>query len=192
MTAETAYRICSQALIQIGADPIASFEDGTTPSTVAGQVYEPTVRALLSLPRWTFAKKWKSPLDRKPGAPAGRGSAQYHIPADMLTMGGVFDSARRPVDFTLAEGVIVTLAEGDWTAEYTYRAPESVWPPLFVNAVVSELAGRFALAVARNESLADSWTKRHLNVDLPRARSVDAQSQTSRRMRSGRFAWVRG
>ncbi|MCM0018810.1 MAG: hypothetical protein NBV67_02350 [Tagaea sp.] len=192
MTGQTPFRICSQALIQIGANAIASFDDGTTESTVAGQVYEPTVAALLSLPRWTFAKRWKSPLERKPGTPAGRGSAQYHLPADMLAMGGLFDSARNPVDFTIGEGTIVTLSEGDWTAEYTYRAPESVWPPLFAQAVVSELAGIFALAVARNQSLGDAWTKRHLNVDLPRARTVDAQSQTTRRLRSGRLVWARG
>ena len=39
-TADTPLDICSRALILIGADPISSFDDGTTEATVAVNMYE--------------------------------------------------------------------------------------------------------------------------------------------------------
>ena len=191
MTAQTSFQICSAALVLVGANPITSFDGSSTESTVAGQIYEPTVQALLSLPRWTFAKKWKT-LEQKAGTPLARGEVQYHTPADMMTLVAVLDGQDNPVPFTLAEQAIIMRAAGVYLAEYLYRAPESVWPPLFAKAVTSELASLFALAIPRSQELSDGWQKRHSSIDLPRARNVDAQSQTSRRLPTGRFVNVRG
>ena len=47
--------ICARALILIGASPITSFDDGTTEATVASNLYEDTVKDLLSRHRWRFS-----------------------------------------------------------------------------------------------------------------------------------------
>ena len=191
MTAQTSFQICSTALVLVGANPISSFDDGTTEATVAGRVYEPTVRALLSLPRWTFAKKWKA-LEQKSGTPLARGEVHYHTPADMMELVAVLDNQDDPVDYTLAEQAIITRQAGDYTAEYLYRSPEALWSALFVKALTSELASLFALAIPRSQELSDGWSKKHQGIDLPRARRVNAQSQTTRRLPTGRFVRARG
>jgi len=47
--------ICAQALIMIGAQPITSFEDGTTEAIACANLYENTVRDQLSRYRWRFS-----------------------------------------------------------------------------------------------------------------------------------------
>ena len=54
-TADTPLDICSRALILIGAEPISSFDDGTTEATVAVNMYEDVVQAALVNSRWRFA-----------------------------------------------------------------------------------------------------------------------------------------
>jgi len=51
----TGIALCSRALIKLGADSIASFEDGTAEAEVAASLYGPIRDALISAHPWTFA-----------------------------------------------------------------------------------------------------------------------------------------
>ena len=51
----TKFDICSRALTMVGANTISSFDDGTTESDVADQLYEDTLRSLLTQTRWRFS-----------------------------------------------------------------------------------------------------------------------------------------
>tara|TARA_R100000353_G_scaffold149288_1_gene107718 strand:+ start:54 stop:317 length:264 start_codon:yes stop_codon:yes gene_type:complete len=70
-TADTPLDICSRALILIGAEPISSFDDGTTEATVAVNMYEDVVQAALVNSRWRFATNQKI-VNRLTDAPTGR------------------------------------------------------------------------------------------------------------------------
>ena len=80
--------ICARALVLIGASPITSFDEGTTESTVAANIYEDTVRDMLSRHRWRFASG-QSQLSRLVDAPNARWDAAYQLPADLILLPGV-------------------------------------------------------------------------------------------------------
>jgi hypothetical protein len=71
-------------------------------------------------------------------------------------------------------------------ADYTYRANEQDWPSYFTIAVEYGLATLFATSIARDSSLAalmqDASTKA-----MAKARSLDAQQQTTRKLVTSRF-----
>ena len=54
-TADSPVDICSRALILIGAEPITSFDDGSTEALVSVNMYEDFARAALVNTRWRFA-----------------------------------------------------------------------------------------------------------------------------------------
>ena len=65
--ATTKIDICARALVMIGVS-ITSFTDGTTESTVASNLYEDTIKNILSSYRWRFASK-QAQLSRLTDAP---------------------------------------------------------------------------------------------------------------------------
>jgi len=70
-TVNSGIDVCSRALILIGADPITSFDEGTTESTVAVNMYEDVARAALVNSRWRFATN-QATLNLLSDAPTGR------------------------------------------------------------------------------------------------------------------------
>ena len=51
----SALALCTRALLKIGAQPIASLEEGTAEAEVAANLYPATRDAMLSLHPWSFA-----------------------------------------------------------------------------------------------------------------------------------------
>ncbi|HYZ32347.1 MAG TPA: hypothetical protein VE684_08710, partial [Crenalkalicoccus sp.] len=51
----TALALCSRALLKIGAQPIASLDEGTAEAEVAANLYPAVRDALLSAHPWSFA-----------------------------------------------------------------------------------------------------------------------------------------
>lgn len=188
--ATTAIDICARALILIGAQPITSFEDGTTEATVAANLYEDTVRDMLARHRWRFASG-QSQLSRLTDPPDARWSAAYQLPADALLLHAV-TVADMPVAFDRYQDLVYCDA-GDQEAvfaDYTFRADESLWSPPFVTAVQLQLASIFAYAVAAQDGLSDLMEKRALR-QMAVARSVDSQARTTRRFDLTRYASLR-
>ncbi len=58
-SADTALDISSRALILIGAEPISSFDDGTTEALECVNLYEDVVQSALVNTRWRFATNQK-------------------------------------------------------------------------------------------------------------------------------------
>ena len=53
--ADSAIDICNRGLILIGAEPMTSFDDGTTEARVSANVYEDILRTSLTNARWRFS-----------------------------------------------------------------------------------------------------------------------------------------
>jgi len=79
----TSIDVCARALILIGASPITSFDDGTTEAIVADNLYQDTVRDLLSRHRWRFASS-QIQMNRLVDAPEHKWDAAYQIPAECI------------------------------------------------------------------------------------------------------------
>jgi hypothetical protein len=186
----TSIDICARALVLIGAEPLTSFSDGTTEARVASNLYEDTVRDMISRHRWRFATG-QVQLSRLVATPDGRWDAAYQLPADLLILHAV-TVADNVIAYDRYQDMVYSNAGPDDTviADYTFRADESLWPPTFVTAVEFQLASIFAYSVAAQEQLSDLMEKRAIRYTSI-ARNIDSQSQTTRRLNVQRFHQLR-
>jgi hypothetical protein len=185
-TANSPIDICSRALILIGAEPITSFEDGNTEALVAVNMYEDIARASLVNTRWRFATN-QAVLNRLSDAPTGRYEKAYQLPSDMLMLHAV-TAQDLPIEYqTYGNKVYSDTSDNDTlVADYTFRAEEDTWPSYFTIAVVYSLSIVFATSIARNSNLAGIMADQ-AQITMAKARNLDGQQQTSRKLVTSRF-----
>ena len=83
VAADSPLDICSRSLILIGAEPISSFDDGSTEALVCVNLYEDLVRTSLTNTRWRFATN-QQVLNRLTNEPTGRYDQAYQLPTDSI------------------------------------------------------------------------------------------------------------
>ena len=184
--ADSKFDISSRALVLVSANTIKSFNDNNTESKVANQLYESTLKNLLTRCRWRFATKQQQ-LSRDTTAPTARYDAKYPLPADALVINTVTISDN-VITYDRYENEIYCDATSTdiVVADYTFRPNEADFPPYFTSALVFELASLFAGAIARNDSLSQLYQSRAV-VAMAQAKSQDSQAQTTRRVEVDRF-----
>ena len=178
--------VCSRALILIGADPISSFDDGNNEALVSSNMYEDVARASLVNTRWRFATN-QVVLNRLTEAPTGRFDAAYQLPTGWL-MTHVVTVNDFPVEYqTYGDKLFCNEdASASLVLDFTHRANEQDWPSYFTLAVEYELASVFALSLARDQSLATLMSQQ-ATVTMAKARNLDSQQQTTRKLTTSRF-----
>jgi len=178
--------VCSRALILIGAEPITSFDDGNNEALIASNMYEDIARSSLVNTRWRFATN-QAVLNRLTAAPTGRFDAAYQLPSDWL-MTHVVTVNDTPIDYqTYGDKLFCDQSStSELVLDFTYRANEQDWPSYFTVAVEYELASVFAAALARDQSLAQLMSQQ-ASVSMIKARNLDAQQQTTRKLTTNRF-----
>tara|TARA_R100000353_G_scaffold73474_1_gene56158 strand:+ start:607 stop:1230 length:624 start_codon:yes stop_codon:yes gene_type:complete len=193
--ATTKIDICARALVMIGANPITSFADGTTESTVASNLYQDTVKNTLSSYRWRFASKQQQ-LSRLTDTPDHKWDSAYQLPADLVGLHGVFVNDM-PIKFERYGDMVYNdaVSTDKVYADYTYydedaTNPEQFFPPYFIFLLELSLASIFGYAVAQNNALSDSLELK-AQRQLAIAKNLDAQQRTSSRLRVTRFTNTR-
>ena len=178
--------ICSRALILIGADPITSFSDGNVEALVSVNMYEDVARAALVNSRWRFATN-QAVLNLLTAVPTGRYDRAYQLPSDRLMLHAVTVNDLA-IDYQVyGDKVYSDTDPADVVvADYTFRASEQNWPSYFTIAVEYALAVVFATSIARDATLAQIMQKQATNA-MAKARSLDSQQQTSRKLVTSRF-----
>jgi hypothetical protein len=178
--------IASRGLILIGANPITSFSADSTEALVADNIYEDTVRTALCTTRWRFATN-QAQLNRLTNAPTGRFDAAYQVPSDNLMVHAVTIDDQL-IAYTIY-GDKIFCNESDTSTlviDYTFRARELDFPSYFTLAVQYSLAASFALAIARDEQMAQMM-ERKAQLLMQQAKTLDAQQQTTRKLTTSRF-----
>ena len=189
-TADTPLDICSRALILIGAEPISSFDDGTTEATVAVNMYEDVVQSALVNSRWRFATNQKV-INRLTDAPTGRYDYAYQLPSDMIMLHGATVNGNLIEYQVYGDKLFADTTETDTViVDYSFRASEVDFPSYFTLAVEFSLAIIFATSIARDASLASLMTER-AESSMAKARSLDSQQQTTRKLETSRFLTAR-
>jgi hypothetical protein len=186
---DTQFDVCSRALTLIGANPITSFDEGSTESIVAKTHYEAFVRSKLSERRWSFALA-QAELNQLSPTPQGRWDYAYQFPSGLLVLHAVTANGVN-IDFDIYGDKIFTDAGGTLIADYTYRASESKFSPSFAHALVIELASRFALSLAQDQTLSRQLLEEAQQIHWPRARWSDSQSHTARTIQPSRLIVAR-
>ena len=178
--------ICSRALILIGANPITSFQDATTEANVAVNVYEDVARAALLNSRFRFATNQEK-LPLLSSVPTGRFDVAHQLPTDLLMLHAVTVNDN-PIEYSVyGDKVFSDSATTDeLIADYTFRANEKTWPSYFTLAVEYSLAIIFATSIARDSSLATLMQTQAERM-MAKARNLDSQQQTTRKLTSSRF-----
>jgi len=183
---DSAIDICNRGLIFIGAEPITSFDDGTTEASVAANVYEDVVQSSLCNARWRFATNQQT-LNRLTDAPTARYDLAYQQPNDTLIIHAITVNDN-PIEYQIYGDMIYadTTATDTVVADYTFRQTEEFFPSYFIMAVAYGLAQVFATSIARDGSLTQTMATLADRAML-KARSVDSQQQTTRKLLTGRF-----
>ena len=178
--------VCSRALIMIGADPITSFDDGNNEALIASNMYEDIARASLVNTRWRFATN-QVILNRLTEVPTGRYDAAYQLPSGLLMTHAVTVNDN-PIEYqTYGDKLFNNASSSDeLVLDFTYRAEEQYWPSYFTVAVEYELAVVFAVGLARDQQLAQLMSQQAIAA-MTKARNLDGQQQTTRKLITNRF-----
>ena len=184
--ADTSLKIASRALILIGADAITAFDDGSTEATIATNMYEDVCRTASTNTRWRFATN-QATLNLLSSAPTGRYDKAYQIPSDSLMIHAVTVNDN-VIDYqTYGDKIYADTSTTDsLIADYTFRVGEDKFPSYFILALEYSLASVFATSIARDANLANLMTNAASNA-MAKARSLDSQSQTTRKLITSRY-----
>ena len=178
--------ICSRALILIGAEPITSFDDGNNEALISSSMYEDVAQSALVNTRWRFATN-QLVLNRLSDAPTGRYEASYQMPSDSLMIHALTVNGFNIEFQTYSDNLFCDADASDQViADYTYRVLEQYWPSYFIMSVQFQLASVFAISLARDGSLSQLMDQKAALL-MAKARGVDSQSQTNRKLDTSRF-----
>tara|TARA_R100000278_G_C5404556_1_gene140816 strand:+ start:52 stop:639 length:588 start_codon:yes stop_codon:yes gene_type:complete len=184
--ANSAIDIASRALVLIGAEPITSFDSSSTEALVATNMYEDTVRAMLSTARWRFATE-QAVLNQLSDVPTGRFDIAHQLPSNLLVLHGVTVNDNL-IEFTVYGDKVFsdTTSSDTLVADFTFRADEVDFPSYFSLALQYSLASIFATSIARDDRLMQLMETK-ANQLMAKARNIDAQQQTTRKLVTSRF-----
>lgn len=165
--------LCSQALVKLGAKSIASMDENTTEAMVAQQLYEPTLRHLLSSYPWRFALRQEC-LGRLDETPLTDYPYAFQIPNDCLR---ILSAGQN----TKSSGLIYRLVGQKLYAKvpevvltYLSRPEENTFPPFFNQALTDTLAAQFCLPLTESSTRTDYMSK-CATESVSKARLIDSQ-----------------
>lgn len=153
---------------------------------MASNLYEDTVRTALCASRWRFATNQEA-LNQLTAAPTGRFDIAHQLPHDLLMLHAVTVEGNL-IEYTIYGNKLFhnTTTSNPVVADYTFRAQEENFPSYFTLAVEYSLASSFALAIARDEQLAQMMERKALQL-MQQAKTLDSQQQTTRKLVTSRF-----
>jgi hypothetical protein len=187
--AVTKVDIATRALVMIGANPIASFTDGTTEANVTNTIYEEIIESSLTRHNWRFATGQQQ-LSLLANSPTGRFEYAYQIPANpeclkilAVTVNDALIQYNRYEDKIYLDGFG---SQSTVIMDYIFRQSEDQFPPHFRLAIEYKLASIFGGSVARDAALVrefDQLSERQMLI----AKNTDSQETTTKTLSTDRF-----
>jgi len=188
---DTGVRICSDALLMLGAKAITSFNDGTDSSSVCDRLY-PNVRdSTLTMYRWSFSMK-KIALAQLVTAPGSYWRYAYQLPGDRLgNPMAVYPSSNvgTPIDkdWEIQGDQLLTNLTAVFI-DYQYSVPEYAMPQYFVQLLKYQMAWHIAEAITEQQDKSLRWQRVALGDPAENMRGgyfrqacqMDAQGNPSR------------
>lgn len=178
--------LANSALHLIGAEALIAFTDDSPEGKIATSIFEDTISSALSGHRWRFASKQRT-LTASSVDPTSRWDSAYALPSDCLIVSAVtindirieYDIYQRKIfcNATASDAVVV---------DYIFRPDVVDWPAPFKMGTIYQLASIFALSLARDGALSRLMAEQS-NMLYARARHIDSQQQTTRKLTTGRF-----
>lgn len=172
--ASSAVDICNESLALIGAAPIASLNDATTPARLLNSLYTPTRDELLVAHPWKFATK-RLLLNADPTPPAFGYAARFLLPADCLRVFGT--NLGTEAVWTEENGyLLVRESSSSVGIKYVSRiTTEGTFSINFCEALVYKIAAKIAYPLTQSSTLVDSLMKSSI-MYMKDAKSMNAQA----------------
>ncbi len=189
--------LCSRALLRIGAQPIASLEEGTAEAEVAANLYAGTRDALLAAHPWDFATG-QMVLPRLLDVPVADERHAFQMPPTCLRVlsagaGGYntgYGGRGRGLDYRIHENRLHAAAS-QVVLTYIFRPEERVFPPHFAGALVARLAAEFCIPITDSTARAE-MLQRLAGAEFKEARMIDSQQSTVQAIEGFPLISVRG
>lgn len=169
--------IANMVLGRLGANRISSFDENTTEASLVRENYDQVVRECLEDHAWNFAEATAA-LSADTTAARPDFDYSYTRPTDCIAPRWLMDAqgCRYRGGYQHSKSKICTDLAGAWLV-YTYRAPESLWSPMFAAAVMHLLTSRMAMALTEVEGKAKAEFDLFM-IALARARSRNSQQDS--------------
>lgn len=187
--ATTKIDIVNRALVLVGANKIASFEDSSTEANVADELYEEFVESLLTRCRWRFAVEQQQ-LSLLATAPTGRYEYAYQLPSSPPVVHiNTVTNNDYPIPYERYGDKIFVNGYGSNSVlvmDYIFKPEENLFPPYFRNALIYRLASAFAGSIARDAAMVnqfDQMAERRLLV----AKNTEAAETTTNRLNTDKY-----
>ncbi len=185
----SAIALCSRALLKIGANTIASFDEGTAEAEVAGNLYPQVRDALLSSHPWSFATD-QSTLAKLSAAPIADYQCAFQLPSDFLRALSAGADRGRGLDYRIAQKRLHANVD-QVVLTYIFRPAEEDFPPYFDALLISQLAAEFCGPITESTTRAELLFK--LAEDgFRRAKLIDGQQAPPRSIQNFPLIDVRG
>ena len=164
--------ISSQALVLLGANPIASFTEPTDRARTASNLYEDRKLALLREHPWNCCIR-RVILAPEVLLPGFGYRSQFLLPSDCLRVLSVGDGLSSWEDYQLEGRRILT----DGTAlalRYVADTEESAWDPQLVQLMTQSMVAAMAYPITKSSAVAEAAEAKFERM-LRRAKAVDGQ-----------------
>lgn len=171
------FQICSQASVKVGCEPIASFDDDTTESVVAAEVYDGLVEKELCEFPWRFASLIRQ-LSRQVDDPPLPWTGVYSRPTNLLNIEDITIRGES-VDYeTMGDRLLIMAgADDEVMLDGVQFVTENFWPPYFTEIIRCAMSEIFASGVAEDAQLAGLWRNKAEQQRMI-ARNRDSQNRT--------------
>ncbi len=166
--------ICNLALAKIGDQSIVSFTDGSIEARFCLLYYPVVVKELLLSNSWNFATKLVK-LTQLSDSPLFEWKYAYQLPTDYGRT-SAFDqesSATPMFDFEVMGNVLLTDQPDAELAYVSVDTNESLFTPIFVNALATKLAVELCRPLSGSTELKEHL-KQELRVLIGDAGQIDA------------------
>lgn len=166
----TKVSIASNALLLLGASPIASFEEGSDRARLASNLWDPLRKELLRRHTWNCAIKRKT-LAPEAGSPDFDFAYSFVLPSDFLRLLSIGTTTERP-DYAI-EGGRLLFGASVLRLRYVFdNAEPETWDAGLVAAMTASMTAAMAYPITQSATLAESKRQEFLAV-LKTARAVD-------------------
>ena len=166
--------ICSNALVMLGAAPIASFTEGTTGAKVASNLYPDQKRDFLRAHPWNAAivRVQLAPLSN---APAFGWRSAFLLPNDCVRVLSV-EYGDSDIEHKV-EGRNILASTSAVDLRYITNLAVDRWDASMVSAMTLRMAGAMCYAITKSASLTDAWMAA-AERKMREAKSLDGQEGT--------------
>ncbi|EML1595540.1 hypothetical protein RVY52_000233 [Burkholderia cenocepacia] len=164
--------ICSNALLQLGDSPIASFTEPTRRAMVCSNLYPEVRDAVLRAHPWNSCTKRTvlAPLAEKP---AFDYPYQFQLPSDWLKTLQV-GSAGRSLNFT-AEGQRILSFEQALPFVYIFRNEiESTWESTLIDVMTKAMKSVLAYPITQSAAMAQTAQAEYVLI-MKQAKAINGQ-----------------